>query len=161
MKNIGLFIIACALVTCNKPVKKQPAQAKIALKLVKPVSLAPEIQPDIPNYPADTVYPARILSTGVFHNDEVDKKDGRLQWMGLFKNDSSYYLSPFNITLSRVKDEIVDERPGEKTGWEVKTGKRDSAILLIGGLNYLKSCSVKTLLKSDTVLLTGHSISLF
>lgn len=126
-----------------------------ASKVAKKSIVKDEVHQQLTNtssyFPTDTIYPTRILTEGIFHANEVEVKDGKRQWIGLFKTDSNYYLAPFKISLARVKDDIVDdENKDEKTGWEVKTGVKDSSILLIDALTNLEARAVTPLVKPWT-----------
>lgn len=158
MKNSYLLFIAVILFACNRVPKRHALKSVNSAKKVKANSLANTSSVYTPEFPADTIYPARILTESVFHSDEVEKKDGKREWIGLFKTDSNFYLAPFKIHIQKVKDDIIDEG-NARTGWEVKTGVKDSAILLIAGLSNLKLGTLNGLINGEQEIKIGAPIN--
>lgn len=107
-------------------------------------------------FPNDTIYPARILTSGgVFHEDEIDPNSESYNWKGIFRSDSGYYVTDTKISLSREYDAVLDEE-GKKTGWMVSTSIKDSAILLLSGLNFLPNANVPHIKLLKEQLLPGE-----
>jgi len=160
MKNIYLLIVTLSLFGCDSTPKKQTAKPfNIGKIAANRNSLIKTVREYTPAFPVDTIYPARILTKGIFHGDEVIKKDNKREWVGIFKNDSSYYLAPFTIQLSRVKDDVLDAEDGAKTGWEVKTSNKDTSVLLISGLDYLKARSIIPSIKKAITIDPGKHLT--
>jgi hypothetical protein len=70
---IILIVISCLFGCKNKADKQIVATKQRKAVVIKNNSIAKQIEPQEPDFPADTIYPARILTGGgVFHEDEVD-----------------------------------------------------------------------------------------
>lgn len=143
-----LTIILLGLLSCkgnHKPVdKKTDTLLKVAAD--KKDTIQPYQKYVKGDFPADAVYPVPILTSGgVFHEDEIDPKSAEYAWMGLFRSDTGYYIANTKIKLAKAHDAVLDE-DGGKTGWEVTPSVKDTALLLVSGLEYLRS---KTVLKAE------------
>lgn len=110
------------------------------------------------NFPDDTNLTAQILFTGNFHSDEVCQGADKINWFGVFKNNSGYYVANTKITTARVND-IVDE-DDEKTGWEIQTLNKDTSVLLISGLDFLVSRQFTSVDLSQTIIWPGDSLTI-
>lgn len=107
---------------------------------------APLVDSNFKNFPVDFSndsihFPATILTTGQFHEDEVSEEDVKRSWFGLFMNKEGYYLDSTGITTKRVTDAVADE-DGQITGWEVKTTNTDTTLLLFAGIDGLSKRKV-------------------
>ena len=109
-------------------------------------------------FPDDTNFMAKILTTGIFHEDEVWTGADQLKWFGLFYNRSNVYLAETKITASRVHDEISDDSEDDKTGWEIKAMNQDTAYMLIAGLDFLKNRKIEPLYLPKRQLIPGDSL---
>ena len=87
-------------------------------------------------------YTAKILSTGIFHQEEVWKNAHKGIWYGVFENENGYYLSETLLKIKRVNNQVTDGK-NQKTGWEIKTSNKDNSLILIQGLNFLKNRKIK------------------
>lgn len=160
MKNLSLLCcIAFSLAACQQAAQKQAPAKKAArvqpAKAVKATGYVPDMRVQIP---VDTVYPAYILTPeGVSHHDEVEPKYAKHQWMGLFKSAGRYYTKVTTVAITKAQDEIVDEAPSEKTGWKVTPSVKDSAIILISGLDYVKSRPVIPFNLKSQMLMPGDA----
>ena len=134
-------IMVCFLFSCHSNAAKKPSiEATYANEkgLDTSVAIIEARSADsvFSSYPIDTIYPARILTSGgAFHEEEVDKTDAGRGWYGLFMNNEGYYLDSTRIVTKRVEDPTGEE--GSLTGWEVKTSNSDTSMLLISGVNGL------------------------
>jgi hypothetical protein len=159
MKRISLLLfITLAVFACKqKPGKQIAVIQKKKSTTVKKDSVSKQNEPKAIDFPTDTIYPARILTTGgTFHEDEVDPLSSKYEWMGIFKTDSGYYVGPTKIKLRRENDAVLDEA-GQKTGWGVYPSVKDTAVLLISGLDYLQSRPIKSIpFKKDYILPGEH-----
>jgi len=135
-------------VPAKKVTKTQLSHAKKAEGYVP----APHVQ-----IPIDTIYPAYILTAGVSHYDEVDRKYARHKWVGLFKANGHYYVAATNVAITTAHDVILDEETQENTGWEVSPSVKDSTILLISGLDYIKSGPVIPFKLKSQILMPGNA----
>lgn len=109
-------------------------------------------------FPDDTNFMAKILTTGVFHEDEVWTGADKLKWFGLFYNQSNVYLAETKITALKVHDEISDYFEDDKTGWEIKTMNQDTAYMLIAGLDFLKNRKIEPFNLPKHQLIPGDSL---
>lgn len=107
-------------------------------------------------YPTDSLLKVKILPLGTFHNEEVWKTASKENWYGIFESENKFYLSKTRIITKKVNDVVLDEED-EKTGWEVSAVKKDSCILLIEALPFLKDSRIKivtipkTIFPNDTI----------
>lgn len=67
-------------------------------------------------YPLEHSFTNKVLTIGVFHQDEVWKNAENGKWVGIFKNKTAYYLAETKLEISRVNDPILDENEHDKTG---------------------------------------------
>jgi hypothetical protein len=155
----SICLIILCLAACKQPDKtpivKKPAQI---IKSTHVIPANDNIYSTAINFPKDTNYTAEILTTeGVAHNEEVDPRLADHEWMGIFKSDSGYYISNTKIKVFHAHDEIVDEKETEKTGWRVEPQIKDSTVLLISNLNYLKPRPIRSFRFAKSFVLPGHS----
>jgi hypothetical protein len=75
--------------------------------------------------------------------------------MGIFKTDTGYYISSTQIKLTRENDAVLDEA-GQKTGWMVSPSVKDTAVLLISGLNYLQGRPITAIPFKKKYILPGE-----
>lgn len=106
-----------------------------------------------------TVFPIKILTTGMFHNDEIWSNAGSMKWVGLFKGPDGYYLSNTKVTSVSVYDPVLDEDESIMTGWEVITPEKDTNILLIQALPYLTKRKIKAVKLSKTEIYPGEKVA--
>lgn len=84
-----------------------------------------------------------ILNTCDYHADEVISSAARLTWIGLFRNATGYYLDTTRLNKETVYDPVLDEEEdGNHTGIRISTPHKDTAVLLISGINYLRTGKV-------------------
>ncbi len=107
-------------------------------------------------YPQDASYTAKLLTIGEFHEDEVAIDADRKNWFALFKNTSGYYLSQTKIVTTRIFDPIE----GDSTGWEVKAVGRDTAIVLISGINYLNEHRITEASLKKNYIIPGDTLKI-
>ena len=160
IRLLTLTFVAVSLLACQrKEVKQVVIKTTTHSPIVKTNNVVVKSDtPFLPNFPADTIYPARLLGTGgVYHEDEVDPKSAEYSWMGIFYTDSGYYIGSAKLQLAKDYDIVLDEEGGKKTGWTVTTNVKDSAILLVSGLNFLKSRKIDTVALAKNQLLPGQT----
>lgn len=154
MRKYLLFItvIVLAFAACHGP-EKSKSPVKKAVKKSTAQKQVPFTLHDPSNFPADTAYPAYILTTGaISHNEEVDPKYASHKWIGVFKVDSGYVVKATEVSIIKAHDSIMDEDKSAKTGWEVTSSVKDSTVLLISGIDYVKPAAVPTIkLKTQTI----------
>ena len=91
-------------------------------------------------------YKIRLLETGKgLHGDEVPAKDGE-QWLGFFKENGDMSLKKTRVTITRVHDDIIDDKNIKaKTGKDVGVrGETADPLFLLKNAAKLKEGSVKT-----------------
>ncbi|MFD0763416.1 hypothetical protein ACFQZI_01035 [Mucilaginibacter lutimaris] len=149
--------MALGLVGCKSKADKQLVTVKKKkITVNKTDSIISQNEWKTMDFPADTIYPARILTGGgVFHEDEVDPHSSKYKWMGIFKTDTGYYIRPTQIKLTRENDAVLDEA-GQKTGWMVSPSVKDTSILLISGLDYLQSRPITAIPFKNEYILPGE-----
>jgi hypothetical protein len=112
------------------------------------------LQKNSSEFPQQGDYDAKILTIdGVYHSDEVDPKWAKFNWQGIFKKDDSYYAAKTDVIIRHAYDAIADD----KTGWEIKTSIKDSAILLVSNIDNLTDQKIKRINLSKSQLLPGES----
>ncbi|MFA6085075.1 hypothetical protein [Mucilaginibacter sp.] len=155
----SICLIILCLAACKQPDKTRIVKKPVQISKSTPVIVTNDnIYSTVINFPKDTNYIAEVLTTeGVAHNEEVDPQLADHEWMGIFKSDSGYYISDTKIKISHAHDEIVDEKEIEKTGWRVESQIKDSAVLLISNLNYLKPRPIKSFRFGKNFVLPGYS----
>jgi hypothetical protein len=105
----------------------------------------------------DEGYPAKLITVGIFHEDEVWTNFEEDKWFGLFRNGSEYLIKPTKISASRVVDALVDLE-GDTTGWKITTEGSDTSLLLVAGLDYLTQRQVNVLKLEKSEILPGDSL---
>lgn len=109
-------------------------------------------------FPTDSTYPTNVLPTGNFHEDEVWPQADQENWIGLFKNNDSIYLSSTTISLAKVHDPVLDDDENIKTGWEVKTSINDTAILLFTNKDSVTKRNIRPAALAKDHVYPGESI---
>ena len=111
-------------------------------------------------FPADSLFIAKVLMTGPFHEDEVWPTAKDENWMGLFKSGNGYYTAPTRIRTTKVFDPVLDEDSlVNKTGWQVEAINQDSCLLLVSPLSFLKAKTVEPLLLKRDKIYPGDTLS--
>lgn len=160
------LVVATIFSSCeNKPEAKTndtPAPVdSITFAAGVPLSdSANEVAYDSISFPADTSFPAIILRTGNFHQDEVKDGAPSENWYGLFKG-TTHYLAATHITAKRAFDPVVDEDSlTEKTGWEIEVQNKDTCIILMARVPAeLKNRQVQEILLSKNKIMPGDTIT--
>jgi hypothetical protein len=98
---------------------------------------------------------ARLLECGGFHGDEVPARTGQ-RWLGLFASRHGSELAFTPVRVTRFHDDIVDERPRQKTGREVSVRRRPEPIFLVRGADMLQPGPVVTVSSGERPL-SHHS----
>ncbi|WP_341903439.1 hypothetical protein [Fluviicola taffensis] len=150
-----LSLVIFALPGCNNPTPKKgiPESGKTSDTLLVTSEHTDSIQEDT------TVFPITILTTGTFHNDEVGENVGNMKWIGLFKGPNGNYLKETKLKISQVYDPVLDEDESIKTGWEVSTSGKDTTIILIQALPYLKNGKIRSVPITKNYIYPGEQIS--
>lgn len=187
LKNIIRLSLFASFISCNsgeakqKPVGKDiSAMANSTAAVDSGVAAASvkadeyyatadvqEADPNFINYPLDgfsndsaaAKYPASILTTGQFHEDEVSKEDNNRSWYGIFQNNNGYYVDATRIVTKRVQDPVLDDEEGKVTGWDVKTTNRDTSLFLFAGVNGIDKHQIKPVSLDKNEILPGESVT--
>ncbi len=109
-------------------------------------------------FPIDSLFTAKVLTTGTFHSDEVWDNADKLKWFGLFKGKTGFYISATKLITKRVNDPIVDENESDQSGWEVQTVNKDTSIILLENSNFLKECNVQQAILSKDEIFPGETL---
>ncbi len=87
--------------------------------------------------PSSAGEPIQILRIGVWSGDQVTVQSGD-DWWGIFPEGDGFALLPAPVTITRAFDGMVDVE-GEMTGKEVKVPQEIEPVILIRGVENLKS----------------------
>lgn len=117
------------------------------------------INADYSTFPIDSTFTTKVLTEGIFHDDEVWDNADKEKWFGLFQGNTGFYIAETKLKTERVRDEILDDE-NAKTGWEVQTNNEDPSIILIGEQNYLASRNVQQAILSKEQIYPGDTILL-
>lgn len=152
------ILLMMGLLSCNNS-EKQVADTTETDSLATTIEKITVEEPaDFQEYPTDSFFISKVLTTGIFHSDEVLEDADKMNWVGLFKNKTGYYLAATKIKTSRVHDPIVDEDKKTKTGWKVQTTNKDSALILVEALPFLKENKVQQLALTQAQFMPGDSL---
>jgi hypothetical protein len=99
---------------------------------------------DYTYFPIDSTLVTKVLMVGNFHGDEVWDNASQMSWFGLFEGNDGYYLKQTKIKTTRVNDPIVDESEEDKTGWEVQALNKDTCLMLIEPLPFLRDRALQS-----------------
>lgn len=185
LKNIIRLTLFASLISCQSGKPKQEPVGKDIFAMADSMTAADganaaanvkadeyytnadvqEADPNFINYPLDgfsndsaaAKYPATILTTGQFHQDEVSKEDAKRNWYGIFQNSNGYYIDTTRIVTKRVEDPVDEE--GSLNGWDVKTTNSDSSLLLFAGVNGINKHPIKPVSLSKNEILPGESVT--
>ena len=114
---------------------------------------------DTSGYPdTEARYPARLLTAGPFHADEVDSSALEQTWYGLFRGAEGYYVKQTGIKAERIEDVVLDEE-GQRTGWEIATAVPDSSVVLLSGVEGVREGAVEVIALPKQQLLPGEELS--
>lgn len=97
-----------------------------------------------------------MIRTGTFHGDEMTHTSGD-GWVGLYKTDDGYELRETSITVTAVKDQVIDE-DDQMTGKRVEASSGDDAIYLFKGPG-LAARSVKNVYDKSPFVYPGQTMS--
>lgn len=110
------------------------------------------------NFPIDSLFTSKVLTTGSFHSDEVWDNADKLKWFGLFKSKTGFYISETKLITKKVYDPIEDENENDKSGWEVQTINKDTSIILLESSKFLKPCKVQQAILAKDEILPGENL---
>jgi hypothetical protein len=173
MKNIERInyfslIFTIVLSSCNN----EAAQEKNKLSSTASITESSEIIPsskslndngdsivyDSVSFPAgDHNYPVKVLTTGIFHEDEVWTPASKENWYGLFRNKTGFFLASTGINTTRIHDVVIDEKETDKTGWKVETKLKDTCLVLIEALPFLNEHTVQNIVLPSEQVLPGDT----
>lgn len=148
----SVFFFMIVLTACSESTPREKKEAKPDSK--------PEIRVENENKPpqeSDTI-PFQIITTGMFHHDEVSQGINRLKWIGLFNGPNGYYLKETKIRASHVNDPVLDEE-NQKTGWELTVASKDTNLILIAPASHFNERKVEKAVISKESIYPGESVS--
>lgn len=140
MKKFKIFILLLSVtfIGCHNQNRSPEGEVKFTSKDTTSSILSYEFKDSSDSESteiADSLFSTRLLTEGVFHNDEVWPKAANEEWFGLFQNQQGYYLAKTKLELTQVNDPISEE--DNLSGWQVKTASKDTSLVLIKTMNYL------------------------
>jgi hypothetical protein len=154
-KTLLFLILIFQLLSCNKSNEEKIVEKKQVKEIIgQSKVIATNSKTDSADnysFPVDSILEVEILTTGNFHEDEVNQKTNEKKWFGLFKTLNGYKLSETKLMTKRVNDPIVDENENDKTGWEVNTTINDTCLILIEKLPYLTEREIATIKIPETI----------
>lgn len=149
------------LSACNNSSKQNTINNQIALIEIAEIKTDTNdstITYDYTYFPIDSTFTTRVLTTGIFHSDEVWDDTERLKWFGLFQGKTGFYLAETKLKTKRVNDQIVDENENEKTAWEVQTISKDTSVILIEASKFLTPHAVLQAIISKDQVFPGDTL---
>lgn len=164
-KTFTFLFISIALASCTSKVENAQSNTAttdtmLVAKTANELTESNEETYENTSYPTDSLLTAKVLMVGTFHGDEVDENAAKQKWFGLFKNKTGCYLAETSLLTKRVFDAIVDENENSKTGWQVETTNKDTAIILVAKLNYLSPHNFKAAELQKNTIYPGESIEI-
>lgn len=137
--------------TFMKPIEKQEVVNVVDKEILiqsKPQSQELIEETEKTGFDSEQNFKIKLLETGSFHGDEVNAKSGET-WTGLFREGNSYFLRNTKIKVTRVHDEITDEKEWQKTGKAVTVNSKSPNVFLLRNALKLKTGKVQTWLDSS------------
>ena len=114
---------------------------------------------DYTYFPIDSTLETKVMMVGNFHGDEVWDNASQMNWFGLFEGANGYYIRQTKIRTTRVNDPIVDASEEEKTGWEVRAVNKDTCLILIEPLPFLRDRAIQSVELPQYYVYPGDTIS--
>ena len=151
-----LVLIACNNSSRQKKTENQTVSSETLT--TKMVANNDTIVYDNSTFPIDSTFTTKVLTSGIFHGDEVWDNAEKEKWFGLFQNKTGFYIAETKLKTKRVNDGIVDENENEKTGWDVQTENTDTSIILIEKLNFLTPHNVQQAFLSKEQIFPGDTL---
>lgn len=109
-------------------------------------------------YPIDSQMTVKVLTTGLFHSDEVWPTATKERWFGLFRSKGSFYVNETSLTVKRIHDVVVDE-DDQETGWQVTTNNADTSIILMGSVSLLTNRKVEPVRLPQDIIYPGDTMA--
>ena len=101
----------------------------------------------------------KLLQTGNFHEEAVDRRDTSLPWFGLFKSQDGFTLKKVKVKVRYVRDYIIDDDNDAYTGKQVKINDKLEPLILIGGIDSLKEGKLKGKIGKEIVFLPNQPVT--
>lgn len=156
---VALTFTVFGLAACNNSSRQQNTEnqaVSVDTLATKTVVNTDTIVYDNDSYPVDSLFTINILTVGTFHGDEVWDDADKGKWFGLFQGKTGFYIAETKLKTKRIHDEVLDEN--ENTGWDVQTIHKDTALILIEGLNSLTPHNVQQAVLSKEQILPGDTL---
>lgn len=152
---VFLLTFFVGIISCFLLLKKENLEKKDTVEVTLPKTselksetvYLPEILEENKDWEKDeeSILKVKLLETGEgFHGDEIKAKTGEI-WLGFFKKRDKFFLENRKLKITRVHDEIVDDKKSEKTGKSVNVLNENQSIFLLKNADYLKEGEIKTL----------------
>ena len=91
------------------------------------------------------IYNSDVLNNGV---NNVGPEYAKLNWMGIFHNNGSYYLKPTKTKVNKHTPSAAED-PSEESVWLLKCEVKDSCFRLISGVDNLAVGPIKRIKIND------------
>lgn len=171
MRTTLFLALSITLFSCHK--RETPSESELRNSILTTdslinISATTNREPETDTIKYDTLvfpniseedYIMKTLQTGSHHGDEVPDNTTKLSWMGLFKGKDGYYIAKTGVSVTNVHDPVIDETEKEKTGRQVKTTIKDTAIILVSGCDYITEHKVKHITPAKTEIPPGETLS--
>jgi hypothetical protein len=141
----GVLFLYAGITACKSPGKKDTHRSPSAQHDEHVQSSEKDtlnISFDQNRFPSMDGYRTKILTPGLFHNDEVWENAEETQWYGLFNEGDIYYLAKTDIKCRKANDPVLDAE-NERTGWDISVIHDDTCMILIESLPYLSEKSIE------------------
>jgi len=158
MKNILITIIVLIFAfSCKEKIEPQTKKS-IPIVSVKSKKFKKRVYDTLvyPNRSQDYFYISKLSRTGLLFSGEFSNDDLKNKWLGVFKSKNDYYLSKTELSISRVFHPLEDA-VDNKAGWNITTINKDTCIVLIKELPFLKNHKIETVTLPKNYLFPGDS----
>lgn len=161
---LPMTLLAISLMACNQTGnvsgEKPAADTAVVVKAAPLPDVNDNMITDTMAFPTygDTSFPGKVLTTGVFHQGEVEDNVPARSWFGVFKSaEGGYYIDTTRVMARHIED--IGDEGGKPTGWEVTTANSDTSLMLISGFSYLTKRSIESVIPERTLLIPGDTMA--
>ena len=85
-----------------------------------------------------------ILYPGFYYAGTISNQTGE-KWFGLYEKKNGFELIETEIIVDPTEDACSGDKPGETTGWNVRTKRKEQPLIFVRGFDELKNGLVKTI----------------
>jgi hypothetical protein len=135
-------------IDCDKNLSTDQPTTSISVSAKNSMDSSPSIEDS--ESPAPSPYKIKLLLSGGFHGEDVELKTGTTKdWMGLYRRKNKYFLLPTIVKIKAVRDFMVDDNSGDRSGKKVSTNRKLPDVFLLKNAAMLRAGEVKTLFYGD------------